>query len=133
MSRVYFSKTAKKSFGHITEYLKENMNLTKNLDERARLKSYAEQGVQALAAATPKDTGLTSRSWSYKITKKDGTISIDWSNSNANEGVNIALIIQYGHATEEGYFIEGRDYINPAIQPLMDSIGEAAWKEIVRS
>ena len=90
-------------------------------------------GVDALAAATPVDTGKTAASWTYEIEKKNGSYSIVWLNTNVNKYVNIALILQYGHGTRNGGYVKGRDYINPAIQPIFDKIAEDAWREVTDS
>lgn len=94
------------------------------------LDSYGRKGVAALSAATPLETGKTAGSWYYKIEHGRGTASIGFYNSNVNEGVPIAIILQYGHGTGTGGWVEGRDYINPAVQPVFDSLAEAAWKEV---
>jgi len=91
-----------------------------------------EFGVEALKKATPKDTGKTAESWSYKIEKKKNGIVLSWLNSNVNDGINVAAIIQYGHATASGYYIEGIDYINPALKPIVDSLVDKSWKEVTR-
>lgn len=96
------------------------------------LEKYARQGVSALSASTPLDSGLTAVSWSYEIIQEDEKISIIWKNSNINKGVNIAIILQYGHATRNGGYVSGRDYINPALQPIFDKMADAAWKEVTR-
>ena len=95
------------------------------------LEDYAKEGLAALQAATPKDTGLTARSWSYEIVNKNGSVSITYSNSNIQNGVPIAIILQYGHGTRNGGWVEGRDYINPAIQPIFDKITSDAWREVI--
>lgn len=95
-----------------------------------KLSRYGEEGVKALSQATPIDTGLTAASWSYKIDVTDGRVTIGWNNSNTNNGVPIALVIQYGHATGTGGWVEGRDYINPAIQPIFDDMVKDVWKEV---
>ena len=96
------------------------------------LTHFAELGVSALKGATPLDSGKTRDSWYYKITDDDGKISIQFCNSNINKYVNIAIILQYGHRTGTGGWVEGRDYINPAIRPIFDQIAENAWKEVTR-
>ena len=96
------------------------------------LDRYGRQGVAALASATPRDTGLTANSWSYKVEHKGGSASITFYNSNIQNGVPIAIILQYGHGTRNGGWVEGRDYINPAIQPIFDKIVEDAWKEVTK-
>ena len=95
-----------------------------------KLRSYGEKGVHALASATPKDTGKTSASWDYKIEEGDEGVSIIWTNSNVVNNVNIAIILQYGHGTRNGGYVQGRDYINPAIQPIFDEMADSAWKEV---
>lgn len=94
------------------------------------LDKYGEEGVELLSKNTPIDTGLTASSWSYKIEKGNGKTSISWYNSNNNNGVPIAVILQYGHATGNGGWVAGRDYINPAMRPLFDKIAEKAWREV---
>ena len=96
------------------------------------LNKYGRQGVAALASATPVDTGKTASSWSYKIENNNGSISISFENSNIQDGVPIAIILQYGHGTRNGGWVEGRDYINPAIQPIFDQIVNEAWKEVTK-
>ena len=93
---------------------------------------FGREGVVALASATPVDTGKTANSWSYEITKKDGTVAISFVNSNIQNGVPIAIILQYGHGTRNGGWVQGRDYINPAIQPIFDKIAENAWREVTK-
>lgn len=94
------------------------------------LASYGEEGVRALAAATPVDTGKTAASWDYRIEDYEDHTSIVWANSNVQNGVNIAIILQYGHGTRNGGYVQGRDYINPAIQPIFDKLADSAWKEV---
>lgn len=97
------------------------------------LDKFGEQGVRALAEATPKDTGATADSWYYKIVNDGKSYAIQWLNSNVNEGVPIAIILQYGHATGTGGYVEGIDYINPAIQPIFERIARDAWREVRRT
>lgn len=94
------------------------------------VEKYGEWGVQALAEATPKRTGKTAASWSYVIERTSNTVTITWTNSNKNKGENIALLIQMGHGTSKGAYIQGRDYINPALKPIFEQIADAAWKEV---
>lgn len=94
------------------------------------LDKYGREGVEALAAATPKDTGHTAECWTYEIERTDQGIKISWLNTNVNKYVSIALILQHGHATRTGGYVYGRDYINPAIQPIFDKIADKAWKEV---
>ena len=96
----------------------------------ACLEKYGREGVAALASATPVDTGNTANSWYYKIEKTKTTARITFSNSNIQNGIPVAIILQYGHGTGTGGWVQGRDYINPAIQPIFDKIADAAWKEV---
>ena len=111
-----------KNLSSFLEKTKEKLNL-------GLLDKYGREGVAALQAATPKDTGKTSESWYYKIERKNGSVSLTFHNSNQNKGVPIAIILQYGHATGNGGYVEGVDYINPALRPIFDKIAEEAWKE----
>lgn len=107
----------------------------KRLEEQRYLRvlsKYGEIGVQALSAATPKDSGITASSWSYEVKMKDGNPGIFWSNSNVNQGVNIAIILQYGHGTGTGGWVEGMDYINPALKPIFDKLIDDVWKEVTK-
>ena len=112
-----------KNLSSFLEKTKEKLNL-------GLLDKYGREGVAALEAATPKDTGKTSESWYYKIERKNGSVSLTFHNSNQNKGVPIAIILQYGHATRNGGYVEGVDYINPALRPIFDKIAEEAWKEV---
>lgn len=96
------------------------------------LDRYGNEGVEALAAATPKDTGLTAGSWRYRILHGKGSVSITFDNTNIQNGVPIAIILQYGHATRNGGYVEGIDYINPALRPIFERIAEEAWEEVKR-
>ena len=94
------------------------------------LEQYAKRGVDALASATPIDTGKTASMWNYEIHQTNGEYKIVWTNDNVNDGVNIAVILQYGHGTRNGGYVQGRDYINPAIRAVFDQIANSAWKEV---
>ena len=94
------------------------------------LDKYGREGVAALASATPVDSGNTANSWYYNIENKKESVAITFYNSNIQNGVPIAIILQYGHGTRNGGWVQGRDYINPAIQPIFDKIAESAWKEV---
>ena len=96
------------------------------------LDKYGREGVAALASATPIDSGKTANSWYYEIKHDDWAATITFLNSNINDGVPIAIILQYGHGTGTGGWVEGRDYINPAIQPIFDKIVDEAWKEVTK-
>lgn len=95
-------------------------------------KKYGQDGVNALKAATPVDTGLTADSWYYEITKTKNSITINFNNSNVQNGVPIAIILQYGHGTRNGGYVKGRDYINPAIQPIFEKLTNDAWREVTK-
>lgn len=118
----------KGDFSKITRFLeraKESVRL-------GDLDKYGREGVAALASATPVDSGLTASSWYYQIENKNGRATLSFFNSNIQNGVPIAVILQYGHGTKNGGWVEGRDYINPAIQPIFDKIAENAWKEVTK-
>lgn len=111
----------------------ENL-LSRSLDniEKGNLDKYGRLGVQALEVTTPKDTGLTSQSWSYEVNKQaDGkVITLSFHNSNVNKGVPIAIVLQYGHGTRNGGWVEGVDYINPALRPIFEKIAKEVWEEV---
>ena len=96
------------------------------------LDKYGQAGVSALSSATPVESGKTAGSWHYEIKRQNGSVSIEFLNSNINKGVPIAVILQFGHGTGTGGWVQGRDYINPAIQPIFDKIAEDAWKEVTK-
>lgn len=104
-------------------------DMSKN-DMFRNLSKYAQEGVAALAAATPIDSGMTAASWSYEIVDNGDSVSIHWINTNVNKNVNIAIILQYGHGTGTGGYVQGRDYINPAMRPVFDRIEESVIKEM---
>lgn len=121
----------------VTFQAKGSFRKTKKMLENAQkmsfkdvLEKYAIEGVVALMDATPKDTGNTAKCWGYEILYGPGEARVYWTNSNINKDVPIAMILQYGHATGNGGWVEGRDYINPSIQPIFDKIAEQAWKEV---
>ena len=118
----------KGDFSKLTRFLEK----AKNVVHLGCLDKYGREGVAALASATPVDTGLTANSWYYKIEHKDGTATISFFNSNVQNGVPIAIILQYGHGTGTGGWVQGRDYINPAIQPIFDKIVTEAWREVTK-
>lgn len=96
----------------------------------ASLNAYAQRGVEALSAATPVDTGVTAASWSCEVEKSGESYSIRWINTNLAGSTPIAILLQYGHGTGTGGYVQGRDYINPAIQPIFDEIADSVWKEV---
>ena len=118
----------KGDFSKLTRYF-ERVKKTARL---SILDKYGREGVAALSSATPVDSGETASSWYYEITNENGSAAISFYNSNVNKGVPIAIILQYGHGTGTGGWVEGRDYINPAIQPIFDEIVDAAWKEVTK-
>lgn len=97
-----------------------------------RLDQVAKQGVLALIAATPIDSGETAASWDYEIVRTKSGATIYWTNSNINDGVPVAILIQYGHATDNGAYVQGTDFINPAMAPIFNDIAETAWREVTR-
>ena len=118
----------KGDFSKLTRFLekaKESVHL-------GVLDKYGREGVAALASATPVDSGLTANSWYYEITNSNGSAIIAFYNSHVNKGVPIAIILQYGHGTGTGGWIQGRDYINPAIQPIFDKLVDEAWREVTK-
>lgn len=120
------------SIRHKGDYAKLTRYLEK-LKSTARvsvLDKYGKAGVEALSSATPVDTGLTASSWYYKVEHSNNSATITFCNSNIQNGIPIAIILQYGHGTGNGGWVEGRDYINPAIQPIFDKIVDDAWKEV---
>lgn len=106
------------------------LNKLAKQDLNALLNRYGQIGVDALASATPTDTGETATSWVYEIERKRRGYSIIWRNTNVNDGVPIAILIQYGHGTGTGGWVEGRDFINPAIRPIFDQIAEEVWRQV---
>ena len=119
----------KGDFSKLTRYLER----VKEEDKLGNIDKYGREGVAALASATPIESGKTASSWYYKIENSNGSATISFYNSNVNKGVPIAIILQYGHGTGTGGWVQGRDYINPAIQPVFDRIAEEAWREVTKS
>lgn len=118
----------KGDFSKLNRYL----DRVKEVARLSILDKYGREGVAALSSATPVDSGETANSWSYEISHSNGSATITFNNSHINKGVPIAIILQYGHGTGTGGWVEGRDYINPAIQPIFDKIVDAAWKEVTK-
>ena len=118
----------KGDFSKLTRFLERAKESVKIGD----LDKYGREGVAALSSATPIDSGKTANSWSYEITNKDGSVAITFNNSNIQNGVPIAIILQYGDGTRNGGWVQGRDYINPAIQPVFDEIVDKAWREVTK-
>ena len=111
----------------IESFLRRNHKLS-----LGRLNYYGQLGVDALSITTPRRTGLTASSWSYEIREKEDTVSIIWKNSNVVDGYPIAMILQYGHGTRNGGYVQGIDYINPALQPIFDDMAKEAWLEVTK-
>lgn len=117
---------AKGGFKNVSNYLerlKENINI-------GTLDKYGKRGVEALASATPRDTGLTAASWQYSIIRERGKATLSFHNTNFQNGIPIAIILQYGHATRNGGWVQGIDYINPAIRPIFEELANQAWEEM---
>lgn len=119
----------KGDFSKLTRFLER----AKEVVHLGDLDQYGRAGVAALSPATPVDSGETAKSWYYRIEHKQGTATISFHNSNVQNGVPIAIILQYGHGTGTGGWVQGRDYINSAIQPIFDQIVDNAWKEVTKS
>lgn len=117
---------AKGDFKKATSYLEK----LKEVVRSGNFDRYGREGVAALRAATPVNTGLTANSWYYEIENRDGRVTISFGNSNIQNGVKIAVILQYGHGTGTGGWVEGTDYINPVVVPLFEQLAEDAWKEV---
>ena len=115
-------------FSKTTRFLQRAKQVVRISD----LDKYAKKGVEALASATPVDSSSTANSWKYEIVNEKGSITINFINTNVNDNVPIAIILQYGHATGNGGWVEGRDYINPAIQPIFDQMVKDIWREVTK-
>jgi len=118
--------TQKGDFSRLLKYL----NNIRGKRYRDILEKYAIEGVEALRLNTPVDSGLTADSWDYEILTTSKGFSINWTNSNLVDGVPVVILLQYGHATRSGSFLEGRDFINPSMKPIFDRIAESLWKEV---
>lgn len=112
----------------MTRYLER----AKEVVKRGVLDAYGREGVAALASATPVDSGKTASSWRYEIQQESGSVTISFCNTNIQNGVPIAIILQYGHGTGTGGWVQGRDYIDPAIRPVFDKIANEAWREVTK-
>lgn len=118
----------KGDFSKTTRYL----GRVKKAVDPAIFHKYGNEGVKALASATPVDTGLTANSWYYQFVQTRDLFKLEFLNSNRQNGVPIAIVLFYGHGTRNGGWVEGRDYINPAIQPIFDKLSEELWREVTR-
>lgn len=128
MTRSAITFKHKGNFEKTTKFLQR----AKKREFYKNLEQYGERGVEALRTATPIDTGETSRSWHYRIENTRDSVAIVWYNTNVNQGVNIALMIQYGHGTPSGKYIRGKNYIKPAIRPIFQDIEDGVWKEVTK-
>jgi hypothetical protein len=117
------------SFDNLESFLKR----MQKIDYRNAIELYAQDGVFALSGATPRDSGLAASSWGYKVRYSDTHITITWTNNNVERGFPVAIMLQYGYATGTGGYVQGRDYINPAMRPIFDRIAEGVWKVVTSS
>lgn len=122
------SFTQKGDFSKTMSFMERALRVVRH----SNLDKYAQEGLEALRAATPVDSGRTADSWYYEIIQNGDTVRITWYNSNVNDGVPIAIVLQYGHATKDGGYIRGLDYINPAIRPVFDRIADDIWREVTK-
>lgn len=116
-----------------TSSMEQFLNAMQRLDIRGIVTPFAEEGVNALRAATPIDTGLASESWYYEIDTSGNTVTISWHNKDIENGFPVAIMLQYGYGTGTGGYVHGRDYINPALRPIFDNIADAVWKVVTTS
>ena len=123
------SVTTTGDFANITKFL----NKMSKRDVRSILNRYGKRGVDLLQEATPIKTGKTASSWRYEISSSGGDYEIHWLNDNVNNGVNIAIILQYGHGTRRGGYVAGIDYINPVLQQVFEEMAEELWREVVQA
>ena len=121
-----FSFTDKGSFDNFERFLRN----AQKLDITGVLNACGADGVRALSSATPRESGLTANSWYYEVTASRGVYSVIWKNSDIENGFPVAIMLQYGYGTGTGGWVEGRDYINPAIRPIFDKIADRVWKAV---
>ena len=119
----------KGDFSRAIRYMKNAQSATSRID----LDKYGREGVAALASATPVDTGRTANSWEYRVTRDGGSFKLSFINTNIQNGVPIAIILQYGHGTRNGCWVQGIDYINPSLQPVLDRLANDIWREVTKS
>lgn len=122
------SVKSKGNFNNTENFFKKN----KNYDLAWKLNKYGLLGASLLAAATPMDSGKTAESWNYEIKKSQNGLKLIFTNSNENQGIPIAILIQYGHGTRNGGYVQGRDFINPVVRPLFDEIAKNVWEEVTK-
>lgn len=128
MSAITFK--SKGEFDELKSYLKRAQ---KDASDLAMLDKYGKRGCEILASATPIDTGETARSWTYEVKKTETGMSLSFKNTNIQNGVPVVILLQYGHATKNGGYVQGRDFVNPAIQPLFDELADILWKEVTKT
>lgn len=119
--------STKGDWSRTNKFLERALNVVK----LGELDRYGQAGVEILAAATPKDSGETASSWYYKIVRSHGSVSIQWLNSSQNQGIPIVILLQYGHGLKNGGYVQGIDFINPALKPVFEDIADNAWKELI--
>lgn len=122
------------SFKHKGNFSKTQLFLSRarNAFKSGAFDEYGKKGVQALASATPTDTGKTASSWYYEVHHNIGSVTIEWLNSNVNKGVPIAIVLQYGHGTQAGTYVKGIDYVNPAMKTIFNDMADSIWKEVTK-
>lgn len=113
-----------------TKNMEHFLNSMMTMDIRKVVEPYAQQGVDALASATPVDSGLAANSWGYEIEATRSNVTITWTNTDIENGFPVAVMLQYGYGTGTGGYVAGRDYINPAIRPIFDRIADGVWKVV---
>lgn len=128
MSAITFK--SKGDFDELKSYLKRAQ---KDASDLAMLDKYGKRGCEILASVTPIDTGETARSWTYEVKKTETGMSLSFKNTNIQNGVPVVILLQYGHATKNGGYVQGRDFVNPAIQPLFDELADILWKEVTKT
>ena len=119
--------THRGNFNNTEKFLKKS-----NIDYIKIFEKYGRQGVIELSKATPIDSGETAKSWEYKITQTKFGIKLEWTNSHVEGGAPVAILIQYGHGTRNGGYVQGRDYINPVIKPILDKLSSDIWREVTK-
>lgn len=128
MGKSVVTLTHKGNFNNLERFLSRATRL--RIVRRMIMQRYGNKGVEALKAATPRDTGKTAESWRYEIEEDDSGMKIVWKNDNVHDGAIVAVLLQYGHATKNGGWVEGTDYINPAIKSIFQQMADEAWKEV---
>ena len=130
--KSFINFTHKGNFNHLENFLAKTIHIKPVV--RRILEKYGRRGVDALREATPKDSGKTANSWTYEVVEEsNGNLKIVWRNTNiANDWAPVAILLQYGHATKNGGYVQGIDYINPALQPVFEALADEAWREVTK-